>query len=105
MKIISWLGVVFVALLGISPLAYGYNRFGGYWVWHHMMPWGGGFFMGLIGLVIVVAVLYFIFQASHNHSHYSITEKTTALDILKKRYARGEITKTEFEQMKRDLEE
>ncbi|MDY0042309.1 MAG: SHOCT domain-containing protein [Desulforhabdus sp.] len=27
-----------------------------------------------------------------------------AIDILKKRYARGEITKEEFEAMKRDLE-
>lgn len=31
--------------------------------------------------------------------------KGNALDILKKRYAAGDITKEEFERMKRDLED
>ena len=31
-------------------------------------------------------------------------EPETALEILEKRYAKGEITKNEFEQMKKDLQ-
>jgi len=31
--------------------------------------------------------------------------RPTALDIAKERYARGEISRDEFEQMKRDLEQ
>ncbi|HEX04382.1 MAG TPA: SHOCT domain-containing protein [Bacteroidetes bacterium] len=38
--------------------------------------------------------------------HYSPdrTETDTALEILKKRYAKGEITKEEFEKMRNDIE-
>lgn len=31
-------------------------------------------------------------------------ERETAMDILKKRYARGEISREEYERMKRDIE-
>lgn len=61
--------------------------------------------MGLLGLIIVVVLIYFVFRNVHCASYHSQVERTTALDILKKRYARGEITKAEFDQMKHDLEE
>jgi putative membrane protein len=70
--------------------------------WGHMMDVGyGGMFMWLILLVLIGVVVYFVFQSSKSKS--SATERP--LDVLKKRYARGEITKEQFDQMKKDLSE
>jgi putative membrane protein len=46
------------------------------------------------------------FSASHAEApltHSSAGQAETPLDILKRRYARGEITREEFEAMKEDL--
>jgi putative membrane protein len=72
--------------------------------WGHMMGYGyGGGFMWLIVLVLVGVVIYFLLQVSKSKgSAGSIIE--TPLDILKKRYAKGEIDKEEFDRRKKDLE-
>jgi putative membrane protein len=70
--------------------------------WDHM-SWGyGGFFMWLIFLVLIGFVVYFVVRGE-KWMKKSGSDETT-LDILKKRYARGEITKQEYERMKKDLE-
>ena len=74
--------------------------------------WGGGMFIfPIIMLVVMLIVVFAIFgrgdfrppwqYSGHTSNMGSQTE--TALDILKKRYARGEISKDEFDQMKKDL--
>jgi len=71
--------------------------------WGHMMYGYGGGFMWLILLVLVGVVIYFLLQASKPKGpDASVIE--TPLDILKKRYAKGEIDKEEFDRMKKDLE-
>ena len=76
---------------------------GPYGYWSPMMHWGFGgmfmgwlFFVGLIGLVI-----YLFFRSPEQRSG----SKETPLDILKKRYAKGEINKEEFDRIKKDIAE
>jgi len=70
----------------------------------HMMNFGyGGGFMWVLLLVVLGVLIYFLLQASKPKSpDRSVRE--TSLDILKKRYAKGEITKEEFDRIKADID-
>ena len=78
-------------------MMWGYNGYG---------LWGGGMGIGMLlfwGLIIAaIVVLVRGFGARSGGSEPRLREKT-ALDILRERYARGEIDKTEFEQKRSDL--
>ena len=76
------------------------------WGWGiHPMMWGAwGFgmmfmmilFWGLIIVGVVLAIRWLLGQGKESRSD-------TALEILRQRYARGEINKEEFESKKKDL--
>ncbi len=71
-----------------------------------MMHYGygyGGMFMGLLFFILIVVLVYFVIQAITAKGRPPIPPESP-LDILKKRYAKGEITKEEFEKIKKDLE-
>jgi len=61
--------------------------------------WMGGGFMMLFPILIIVLIFY-LFEKREKHS---TTGTDTPLEILKKRYAKGEITKEEFDEIKKDL--
>jgi putative membrane protein len=86
----------------------------------HMMPgtgWGMGAWgmgMGWIGMLVGIAFWVLIFlalvylikyliQATGRPGRPPESERKTPLDILKERYARGEIDKEEFDSKKKDL--
>lgn len=66
------------------------------------MGWGGMWFFWLIVLGVIVWAIVSIVNHSKNRER-QISVQGSALDILRKRYARGEISKEQFEQMKKDL--
>ena len=75
-----------------------------------MMNGMGGFGMGfgwLFWIVILVLVIWAVIRlvnASQNRDVPPVSREESPLDILKKRYARGEISQEEFERMKKDLQ-
>ena len=67
--------------------------------------WFGGIFMIIFWILILVGLVLLIkwlFQST-NRSQSGYTGGSRALEILKERYARGEIDRNEFEKMKMDL--
>jgi len=82
---------------------YGQHGPGG---WRPMMYYGfgyGGMFMWIIFLIVIGLLIYFIVQAQNKKSG-TPTQNESPMDILKRRYAKGEITKEEYERIKKDLE-
>ncbi len=63
---------------------------------------GGGLVMILFWVFIIVGILALIKWIVSQTS--SVPKVDSAMDILKHRYAQGEISKTDFLSMKKDLE-
>lgn len=66
---------------------------------------GGGMWFGWIfWLVILVLIIWFVVtQFNKGKQDSQSGSQETPMDILKKRYAKGEITKEQFDKMKKDL--
>jgi len=106
MRIKSVFTVAALLFLPLLAMACGPYGPGGGWEYGHMMNYGfgyGGMFMWIIFLIILGVAIYFIVKAL-NAKDISTQGQDTPLNILKMRYAKGEITQEEFERMKKDLE-
>ncbi len=84
----------------------------GDWQWGHGMMdgWGMGWFGGIVMIlfwILLIAGLIFLVkwlvQNTKGGSQAGSGGPSRALDVLRERYARGEIDKQEFEEKKKDL--
>jgi putative membrane protein len=69
--------------------------------------WGPGFgwiFMILFWGVVIVGIVAIVRWVLEQRSERSAPRGRTPLDVLRERYARGEIEREEFEQKRRDLD-
>ncbi len=114
-KITLVIGAVLIASLIIIPLAFGLST--GWEICqyemeeHGMMgPWmitgfGGWWTMGIIWLVVIGLIVWLVVYLARGSGTTSSTGgDVKALDILKTRYARGEIDKKEYEEKLKDLQ-
>jgi putative membrane protein len=62
-----------------------------------------GGFMWIFWIVVIVGLVFLIKWIVQQNKPVESKLEENSLEILKKRYAKGEIDKQEFEQKKRDL--
>jgi putative membrane protein len=106
MKKYRALSIVMITGLLVSCAGEGYYGPQGPDGWGPMMHYGfgyGGMFMWIIFLIVIGLLIYFIVQAQKTKGQ-TPTQNESPLDILKRRYAKGEITREECERMKKDLD-
>ncbi len=100
----------FAGLFPVASMAYAEGQSQGYGAWPGMMGWGWGMgwpwplMMLVFWIAVIVGVVFIVrwFVLSANRGRGGASEES-ALDILKKRYAKGEINKDEYEKIKKDI--
>ena len=107
------IGVILAVVLLFSLVGGGMMGFGG--MWPGMMGgyygpgyglWGGVLMM-LFWVLIIGGIVLLVAWLARQGGPTPLAgpgQESTALEILKRRYARGDITKEQFEQMRHDLE-
>ncbi|HET7378040.1 MAG TPA: SHOCT domain-containing protein [Anaerolineae bacterium] len=107
------LGVLLVIGLIVGGFALsrgGYGMFGDrfYPMFGFGMMSGVGFILPVLFWVLIIGLGVWLISGWSRGSHMdrpaNSSQPESALDILKKRYARGEITKEQFDAMKHDLD-
>ena len=71
--------------------------------YYPMMDWYPfmGFWMNFIWLIIILAIAYFVYKQIK--SEKILASSKSAEDLLAERYAKGELTREQYMQMKEDI--
>ncbi len=73
---------------------------------HRMMEWSEwiiGPIMMLVGIAVLVGIVLLVVRIARNDSP-RVANRDPAMEVLRERFARGEITEAEYNQTKRSLE-
>lgn len=101
-----WLVRILVAATPVAMPALAHADADDGWYGHGMMWGAGGWFMGPLMILFVLAVLVVAIVIGLRLAGVSGQAGSTgrsAMDVLEERYARGEIDKAEFEERKHTL--
>ena len=71
--------------------------------WSHM-GWGGGYGMIFFWIILVIVVIVLVKMLMTKTYEKTDSGGETPLEILKRRYANGEINREEYEEKKIDLQ-
>ncbi len=72
---------------------------------YHNFMFGNMWFGWIFWIILIALVIWLVVnQNKKSKQYFNNPQSESALDILKKRYAKGEITQEQFDQMKKDLE-
>lgn len=82
---------------GGNPMMGSWNMMGGGWGGFGVLSWLSMLFFWILLILGVIALIRYLARTGQNK------DERTPLNILKERYARGEIDKKEFEEKKKDL--
>jgi putative membrane protein len=63
----------------------------------------GGIFLGLLFWIVIIVLAYLLIKSLIEKNKTQSAVGKSALDIAKERYAKGEITKEELEEIKKNL--